>query len=70
MEILSNATTSQVPILSILKSANKQPELAGELISKTVEGLVAGQTVRTMPNAITTASPPESVTGSIINTVA
>jgi len=70
MKIPSYATAGQIPSLSILKSANKQPELAGELISKTVEGLVSGQTGGTMVDSVATASPPASVSGNIINTVA
>jgi hypothetical protein len=51
--------------LSVLKTANEQPNLAGELISKTVEGMQS-------QNAPTPAQPihVSTGTGRIINTTA
>ncbi|WP_306549494.1 hypothetical protein [Desulfobulbus sp.] len=51
--------------LSVLKSANEQPHLAGELISKTIEGLMQTQTVQTPVQPVA-----PSGTGTIINTTA
>lgn len=54
--------------LSVLKSANEQPHLAGELISKTIEGLMQTQTVQTPVQPVVPVAP--SGTGTIINTTA
>ena len=51
--------------LSVLKSANEQPHLAGELISKTIEGLMQTQTVQTPVQPVAPRG-----TGTIINTTA
>lgn len=54
--------------MSILKSANEQPHLAGELISKTVEGLMQAQTSQTpVPSAAPLAT---SGKGTIVNITA
>jgi hypothetical protein len=45
MQITSS--TAATANMSILKSANEQPHLAGELISKTVEGLMRAQAMQT-----------------------
>jgi len=54
--------------LSVLKSANEQPHLVGELISKTIEGLMQTQTVQTPVQPVAPVAP--SGTGTIINTTA
>lgn len=69
MEISSRSMANQWPGLAIFKSANKQSELAGELISKTVASMLATQKVQASGEQVTVASP-QSATGSIINTVA
>jgi hypothetical protein len=54
--------------MSILKSANEQPHLAGELISKTVEGLMQAQASQTsVPSAAPLAT---SGKGTIVNITA
>lgn len=63
MQIASSvAATANI---SVLKSANEQPHLAGELISKTIEGLVQAQTVQTPVQPVA-----PSGTGTIVNTTA
>jgi hypothetical protein len=53
---------------SILKSANEQPRLAGELISKTIEGLMQAQTAQTpVPSAAPIAAAGK---GTIVNITA
>lgn len=69
MHILPTSQANQLPSLSILKSANQQPELAGELISKTIAGLLSTQSVRATPQTVL-PSPAQSSVGTIINTVA
>ena len=54
--------------LSVLKSANEQPHLAGELISKTIEGLMQTPTVQTPVQPVAPVAP--SGTGTIVNTTA
>jgi len=60
---ISNSATSAG--MSILKSANEQPKLAGELISKTVEAM--GQ-IQTPAQPVVAAN--TSTTGNIINITA
>lgn len=69
MEISSRSMANQLSGLTILKSANKQSELAGELISKTVASMLATQKVQAPSEQVTAASA-QPATGSIINTVA
>lgn len=66
MEISSSVLANQMSSLSILKSANQQPELAGELISKTIEGMSKPQLLQTTPQPVTPL-PPEPVSGQVIN---
>ncbi|MDD2465223.1 MAG: hypothetical protein PHI97_14595 [Desulfobulbus sp.] len=69
MEISSSTMASQRAGLSILKSANQQPELAGDLISKTIAGLQNAQTTQDMTKSIDPASSPVQ-SGNTINIVA
>lgn len=69
MRILPTSQATQLPSLSVLKSANQQPELAGELISKTIAGLLSPQSVQATPQTVS-PSPAQSGVGTIINTVA
>jgi len=66
MEIASStvATTN----MSVLKSANEQPRLASELISKTIEGLMQAQAAQTSVQPV--ASVAASGTGTLVNTIA
>lgn len=68
MEITSAINAATGAATSVLKAANQQPSLAGELISKTVETLMQAQVQQTQ-------APVQPVTttagiGSIVNTVA
>jgi hypothetical protein len=47
MQIAGTRNTPSSGSISILKSANEQPKLAGELISKTVEGMAQIQSAQT-----------------------
>lgn len=69
MQIASNSLASQLPSMSILKSANRQPELAGELISKTIAGLATTQSIQATPQTAPPSLAQRGI-GSIINTVA
>jgi hypothetical protein len=69
MEISSSSMANQLPGMTILKSANKQSELAGDLISKTVASMLTTQKVQASSEQVTVASS-QSATGGIINTVA
>ncbi len=69
MNISSNSRLNQFPNMSILKSANQQPELAGELISKTIAGLLSAQAAQTTPQSAQ-PSLAQSGIGNIVNTVA
>ena len=69
MNISSSSTPNQFPNMSILKAANQQPELAGELISKTIAGLLSVQSAQTTAQSAQ-SSLAQSGIGSIINTVA
>lgn len=69
MHILPTSQATQLPSLSVLKSANQQPELAGELISKTIAGLLSAQSVQATP-LIVSPSPAQSSVGTLIDTVA
>lgn len=69
MNISSSSQAHQMPSMSILKSANQQPELAGELISKTIAGLLSTQSVQIAPQTAS-PSPTQSGIGTMINTVA
>jgi hypothetical protein len=54
--------------LSILKSANQQPELAGDLIAKTVAGISQTQTVQSSAQSVDMSK--ITGTGKIINITA
>ena len=69
MQISPRSQANQLSSLSVLKSANQQPELAGELISKTIAGLLSTQSVQATPQTVS-PSPVQSGVGTIINTVA
>jgi hypothetical protein len=60
---VSNLTTSGS--MSMLKSANEQPKLAGELISRTVEGMMQIQSAQSPAQRIDISE--ISGTGKIIN---
>jgi len=68
MQITSSTNVNSVANLSVLKSANEQPSLAGELISKTVEGLMQTQTPQSPPQSVPFSA--ATGTGGIINTTA
>ena len=69
MDISLSSRTNQLASMSILKSANQQTELAGELISKTIAGLASVQSVQATPQPVS-PSPAQAGVGTIINTVA
>ncbi len=69
MHISPTSQANQLPSLSVLKSANQQPELAGELISKTIAGLLSAQSVQATPQTVS-PSPAQSGASTLINTVA
>jgi hypothetical protein len=52
MQIAGSSTSAFPAGLSILKSASQQPELAGDLIAKTVEAMVQTQTAQSPAQAI------------------
>ena len=68
MQITDPHSTASSSVLSILKSANEQPRLAGELISRTVENMVQIQAAQSpaQPLAISEITG----IGKIINTTA
>ncbi len=53
---------------SVLKTANEQPRLAGELISKTVEGMIQNQYAQASAQPVDVSA--ITGTGKIINTTA
>lgn len=69
MEISANTTANQFSSLYILKSANKQPELAGELISMTIASMQTMQTIQAVSEQVNSL-PEHSASGRIVNTVA
>jgi len=69
MNISSSSMASQSPNISILKAANQQPELAGDLISKTIAGLLSAQSAQTTPQSVLPTLAQSGI-GSLINTVA
>ena len=68
MQITPVANAGSIASLSVLKSANEQLTLAGELISKSVEGLVQAQVAQAPIQPVN----PDATSGSgtIINTAA
>ena len=65
MQIPSITNTAFSGSISILKLANEQPKLAGELISKTVEGIIQIQSAQTPAQRVDVSE--ISGTGKIIN---
>lgn len=68
MQIMPVTHVNSAVNLSILKSANEQPNLAGELISKTVEGLMQAQLAQVQTPLYDVSA--LAGTGSTINTAA
>lgn len=68
MQIASVGNLTSSGSMSMLKSANEQPKLAGELISKTVEGMMQNQSVQSPAQHIDISE--ISGTGKIINITA
>lgn len=68
MQIMPVTHVNSAVNLSILKSANEQPNLAGELINKTVEGLMQTQLAQVQTPLYDFSA--LARTGSIINTAA
>lgn len=68
VQITSSSNVNSAANLSLLKSANLQPTLAGELISKTVEGLMQAQSAQTPPQPVLFST--ATGTGGIIDTSA
>ena len=69
MHISPTSQANHLASLSVLKSANQQPELAGELISKTIASLLSVQSVQATPQTVSPL-PAQSGAGTLINTVA
>lgn len=69
MQIPPSSQANQLPSMSVLKSANQQPELAGALISKTIAGLLSAQSIQAAPQTVSPSSARPGV-GTLINTVA
>lgn len=65
MQIAGTRNTASSGSISILKSANEQPKLAGELISKTVEGMVQIQSAQSPAQRIDISG--ITGTGTLIN---
>ncbi|WP_319585366.1 hypothetical protein [uncultured Desulfobulbus sp.] len=68
MQITPFANAGSIASLSVLKSANEQPALAGELISKSVEGLIQAQVAQAPVQPVNLAA--TSGSGTLINTTA
>lgn len=68
MQIPGRNNTVSSGNITILKSANEQPQLAGELISKTVEGIIQIQSAQSSAQHIDMSG--FSGTGKIINITA
>ncbi len=68
MQITSVVNAGSIASVSVLKSANEQPILAGELISKSVEGLIQAQVAQVPVQPVNLAATFGS--GTIINTTA
>lgn len=64
MQITDSSNSNVFMSGSVLRAANKQPQLAGELISKAVESMVNIQSVQLPAQPV--SGKPE--TGTIINT--
>jgi hypothetical protein len=68
MQIASASSVASMASLSVLKSANEQPTLAGELISKTIEGLMQAQLAQTPVQTVELSA--VTGIGRIVNTTA
>jgi len=68
MQIPGKSNSALSAGLSILKSANQQPELAGDLIAKTVAGMSQMQTAQSQAQSIDMSE--ITGTGKIINITA
>ena len=68
MQVTGIANPQIFSSVSVLRLANKEPQLAGELISKTVEGLMQGQVAQSPAQPASVGGMPQ--TGTIINTTA
>ena len=69
MQITGIANLKELISGAVLRATNEQPQLAGDLISKTVAGLMQqSQTVQSPGQPVPVSGMPE--TGSIINTTA
>jgi len=68
MQITNMSNSASSSGVSILKSANEQPKLAGELISRTVENMVQIQTAQSPARPIDISE--ITGIGKIINTTA
>lgn len=67
MQTADISSSNFSPAVSILQTANKEPQLAGELISKTVENLMQTQLAQSSAQLL---SSPQTGVGIIINTTA
>jgi len=68
MQITGIANLKELISGAVLRATNEQPQLAGDLISKTVAGLMQNQTVQSSGQPVPVSGMPE--TGGIINTTA
>ena len=68
MQINSSSNPSTAYTMAMLKSANEQPELAGELISKTVSGLLQAKGTRALAQPVDNSA--ITGTGSLIDITA
>ena len=68
MQITGTNSSAASASMSLLKSANEQPKLAGELISRTVDNMVQAQTVQSPAQRIDMSE--ISGTGKLINITA
>ncbi len=65
MQTASISNSSSFSTVSVLKEANKQPQLAGELISKTVESLMQTTSAQAAAQPVHISAMSES--GTLIN---
>lgn len=68
MQITGTNSSAASASMSLLKSANEQPKLAGELISRTVDNMVQAQAVQSPAQRIDMSE--ISGTGKLINITA
>jgi hypothetical protein len=68
MEISGISNVKYFNGVSVLKTANEQPRLAGELISKSIESMIQNQYTPTAGQSVDLSS--VTGTGKIINTTA